>query len=324
MNKNISILFNKRLIFLFSLLFLLFLMPCSLNQSAVKEYNYDYEDVDDEDDGLLTGSGEIIIQADSILDGSARERLIRQGEYIWNRMTRTKYVHYADRILDDIDGVYEYDCSGFVYSLVLYNALREHADNLLKWKQELHPSDFGVRAWTFYDYFRDSILRDSTIEGENEYWKVFTSIDSLKKGDLIIVRYDDDWRKEWSDDGHPASTGHVMIAWSVGTVNSMNEVEIQVYDCSSSGHTKSADTRYCNSIPIAEINEDSGKPSGIGFGKMKYKISTSEDRRPYAYKWSLNSTHWYNLWEGDDIDEDGIKYDRLEGIIFARPIDLSK
>lgn len=316
---NLSFSSLKRAVFCIMLASMMLLMPCSLNQSSAGDYGYDYEDVDDEDDGLLTGSGEIIIQNDTIMDGSARAKLIRQGEYIWNRMTRTKYVHYADRILDDIDGVYEYDCSGFVYSLVLYNALRENADDLLEAKKKLHPSDFGVRAWTFYDYFRDSILRDSTIEGENEYWKVFTSIDSLKRGDLIIVRYDDEWRKEWSDDGHPASTGHVMIAWEVGEVNSDNEVTVQVYDCSSSGHTKSADTRYCNKIPVAEINEDSGKPSGIGFGKMKYKISTSGDRRPYAYKWSLNSTHWYNLYEGDDINEDGIKYDRLEGIIFARP-----
>ena len=70
---------------------------------------------------------------------------------------------------------------------------------------------------------------------------------------------------------------------------------------------------------IAEINEDSDKPSGIGFGKMTYKIST-EHRRPFAYKWSINSKYWYNLWNGDEINEPGIKYDRIEGIIFARPI----
>jgi len=285
------------------------------------EYYYDYEDVDDEDDGLLVGTGEIIIHPDTISENSPRASLIHRGDFIWQEITRTKYVHYTDRVIDDIDKVYKYDCSGFVHAIILYSALPDHADNLITRKQILHPDDYGVRAWTFYDYFRDNVLIDTNTVGQNQYWKVFMSVDSLKKGDLIIVRYDDEWRNEWKNQGHPASTGHVMIAWEIGTVDTTNnEVEIQVYDCSSSGHTKSADTRYCNSKPIAEINEDSGKKSGIGFGRMTYKISTNGHRRPYAYKWSLNSTHWYNLRNGDYIDEPGIKYDRIKGIIFARPI----
>ena len=293
-------------------------LSCSQNVSSSGELYYDYEVIEDETDGDLLGFGEVTVEADTISDDSPRAKLIRRGDYIWNRMTRTKYVHYHDLIIDDMFGIYEYDCSGFVYSIILYEALPEHADDLLKWKQELHPSDFGIRAQTFYDYFRHNILTDSLQSASNDYWKVFMSIDSLKKGDLIIVRYDDDWREEMINDGEKASTGHVMIAWDIGEVNG-DEVEITVYDCASSGHTKSIDTRYCNAIPVAEINEDSEKPSGIGFGKMKYKISDSH-RRPHAYKWSINSTYWYNLWNGDDINEPGIKYDRIEGIIFARPI----
>lgn len=72
------------------------------------------------------------------------------------------------------------------------------------------------------------------------------------------------------------------------------------------------------SIFVAEINEDSKKKSGIGFGTMTYKISNTH-RRPYAYKWSINSTKWYNLRAGDEIQE-GLQYDRIKGIIFARPI----
>lgn len=284
---------------------------------TANEYAYDYEDVDDEDDGLLVASGNIIIPPDTISDGSPRALLIRRGDYIWSVITRTKYVHYKDRIIDDIDKVYEYDCSGFVHSILLYNVLPQHADDLVRWKQVLHPTDYGVRAWTFYDYFRDNIL-DTNSVAQNQYWKVFKSIDSLKKGDLIIVRYDDDWRTEWKNQGHSASTGHVMVAWEIKPLDSAN-YEVQVYDCSSSGHTKSADTRYCNSIPIAEKNEDSQEKSGIGFGRMIYKVS-SNNKRPFAYKWSLNSTHWYNLRIGDNIDEPGIKYDRIKGIIFARPI----
>jgi hypothetical protein len=198
--------------------------------------------------------------------------------------------------------------------------LPNHSSDLFSWKNKLHEADSSVRAWTFYDYFRDYILGDSNSVATNRYWKVFTSVDSLKKGDFIIVRYDDKWRKEWKDSGHTASTGHVMIAWDVSKVNSNDDVHIQVYDCSSSGHTKSADTRYCNRKPVAEINKDSEVSSGIGFGWMIYKISKKGDRRPFAYKWSLNSTYWYNLRSGDEINEHGIKYDRIKGIIFARPI----
>ncbi len=291
---------------------------CSQNPVA-DSYMHDYEDVADEDDGLLVGGSEITITPDSISDISPRGALIKRGEFIWENITRTKYVHYSDRIIDDINRIYEYDCSGFLYSIIIYDALPHHANDLLKWKVKLHPQDYSVRACTFYDYFRDSILKND-YSASNEYWKVFTSIDSLMKGDLIIVRYDDDWRSEWIDSTGHASTGHVMIAWDIKETDANNEVEIQVYDCASSGHTESADTRYCNQIPVAEINEDSGVQSGIGFGKMKYKISTKGDRRPYAYKWSLNSIKWYNLYNGDDINEPGIKFDRIKGIIFARPI----
>lgn len=289
------------------------------NQEKLVDFFYDYEDIDDEDNGLMLGSGEMIILPDTITEKSARATIIRRGDYIWQSAERTKYVHYKDKVIDYTNGIYKYDCSGFVYSIILSDSLPEHANDLNNQKGILHPEDYSVRAWTFYDYYRDSILKDAT-SADNQYWKVFMSVDSLKKGDLIIVRYDDNWRKDWVEEGNHASTGHVMIAWDIGTVNQNNEVNIKVFDCSSSGHTKSSDTRYCNSVPVAEINEDSEKPSGIGFGWMTYKISTNGHRRPYAYKWSLNSTYWYNLRSGDEINEPGIKFDRIEGIIFARPI----
>lgn len=296
---------------------ILILVSCSQNVETITALPYDYEVIEDETDGDLLGTGAVTITPDTISDVSPRGKLIQRGDYIWNKMTRTKYVHFADKIIDDMFGIYEYDCSGFAYAVILYEALPEHAQNLLEWKQQLHPTDYGIRANTFYDYFRHNIL-DTLEIAENEYWEVFTCVDSLKKGDFIIVRYDEEWRKDWINEGNHASTGHVMIAWDKKTIDADNNIEIMVYDCSSSGHTKSTDTRYCNDIPVAEINEDSGKPSGIGFGWMKYKVSESH-HRPFAYKWSVNSTHWYNLREGDDIDE-GLKYDRLEGIVFARPI----
>jgi len=167
----------------------------------------------------------------------------------------------------------------------------------------------------YFNYFRDEILvNPSNIVAENNYWKIFISIDSLKRGDLIVVRYADSWRQEKRN----STTGHMMIAWEIGKVNSDNVVEIQVMDLARSAHTATADTRTMNSHPIAEkLNE---KNSGVGFGKMKFLISTNKQKRPYAYKWSLNSQYWYNLVEKDSISgPNSNKYDRVKGIIFARP-----
>lgn len=290
----------------------------TITKKPGEELNYDYESINDENDGMQHIGSEIQIQPVTIIDNSARTKLIRRCESLWQQITRTKYVHYKDRIIDNIDKIYKYDCSGFIHAMILHDSLPTHALDLINWKKILHPEDYNVRVWSFYDYFYDHILGNTNAIGQNKLWKVFLSVDSLKMGDLIIARYDDEWREEWRKTGNSPATGHIMIAWNVGTPNSNNEVTIQVLDCAASGHTVSADTRYCNAIPIAEINEDSNEKSGIGFGMMKFKINNTH-RRPYAFKWSINSTKWYNLRTGDEFNE-GLKYDRIKGIIFARPI----
>lgn len=324
---------------LFQVIFLigaLFTMSCKkdnlLEPPVISHLYSDYQVMDEEFDGLLN-LGEVHIDTNRSLETSARATLINRGIDVWQKITRTKYVHYKEKVIDEISGIYKFDCSGFVQSIIIKVSLLNHANDLSNMQPILHPMDSlsGVRAWTFYDYFRDYIITGNNTTGQNQYWKVFMSVDSLKKGDLIIVRYDDDWRSDWKHYLHSlnkdssVSTGHVMIAWEIGNVDQNNEVDIQVYDCSGSGH--SSDTRIHNSKPIAEkipnFNGDLVN-SGIGFGKMTYKISTNGHRRPYAYKWKLNTSSntspWYNLTEGDDIDEPGIKYDRIKGIIFARPI----
>ncbi|MBN2482392.1 MAG: hypothetical protein JXB19_11665 [Bacteroidales bacterium] len=314
------------------LLILPLLNSCDKDDASAiddSEWNTDFaEDMDDGEEIEFAGDSfwqeifdkliadSVIIEPDTISDVSARAVLIHRGDAIWKNIRTTKYVHSDDKEYDESKGVYKYDCSGFVYHFILKEVLKDHASDLYHKKLNWHPLDYSVRAWTFYDYFRNDILGDE-FSASNEYWKVFTSVDSLKKGDLIIARYDDDWREKWKALGNKASTGHVMIAWDIGTEKD-NEISIQVYDCSSSGH--SIDTRWKNIRPVAQINEDSEKKSGIGFGWMKFKISTLGDRRPYAYKWKLGSENWYNLWEGDHINEDGIKYDRIKGIVFARPL----
>ncbi|MBN1968432.1 MAG: hypothetical protein JW870_03605, partial [Candidatus Delongbacteria bacterium] len=97
---------------------------------------------------------------------------------------------------------------------------------------------------------------------------------------------------------------------------------IQVMDAAASAHTANEDTRTMNPHPVAELLD--GNKSGIGFGLMTFKISTDGYRKPHAYKWSTTSNYFYNLLQGDDLtyesDQLKLTYDRLEGIVFARPI----
>lgn len=318
----------KKTIFLTVFIFItLFLIISCVKKNLVEPLpdsglNSDYELIDDETDGILVGAGKVMPDTNSISGDSPYAKFVNRCIFVWNNMTITKYVHNKDKVINDSTGVYKFDCSGFVGQIVLDKVLPDHykdLENHIKKIVGINGDSMNVirpLAATFYDYFRYKILKDpDSIVGENDYWKVFTSIDSLQRGDLIIVRYNDDWRQETNN----SSTGHVMIAWEIKDVNSDNVVEIQVMDATSSAHTKTSDTRTMNSPPVAE--ELDGKKSGIGFGKMKYLISTSGHRRPYAYKWSLNSRYWYNLVEGDNISVSvNKKYDRIKGIIFARPI----
>lgn len=317
---------TKRLFFPSFLFIVLSLMISCNKENPIEplidtELDSDYELIDDEVDGILVGAGEVVPNTDSIASNTPNAKFVNRCNYVWNNMTRTKYVHNSDKVIDDVNGIYKFDCSGFVGQIVLDKVLPDHYADLDNHVKNIVGID-GVPmnvvrplAATFYDYFRDEILVNTdNIVAENNYWKVFTSIDSLQKGDIIVVRYNDSWRQETDN----STTGHVMIAWEIGNVNSDNVVEIQVMDATSSAHTVTADTRTMNSYPVAE--ELNGKKSGIGFGRMKYLISTNGHRRPYAYKWSLNSRYWYNLVEGDNISEpDADKYDRVKGIIFARP-----
>lgn len=285
------------------------------------ELHSDYELIDDETDSILVGYGEVVPNISPISGDSPHAKFVNRCIFVWINMNWTKYVHNKDKVIDDATGVYKFDCSGFVGQIILDKVLSNHytdLDNHVKNIDGIDGEQMNVvrpLAATFYDYFRDEILvNPDSIVAENNYWKVFTSIDSLKRGDLIVVRYNDSWRQATKN----KTTGHVMVAWDIGDVNGNNVVEIQVMDATSSAHTETADTRTMNSPPVAE--ELNGKKSGIGFGRMKYLISTNGHRRPYAYKWSLNSSYWYNLFSGDNIVEpDSDKYDRIKGIIFARP-----
>lgn len=253
---------------------------------------------------------------------NASAKFTNRAIAVWKNMKRTKYALSKDHIIDEENGIYMYDSPGFVAEIILKESLPEHYKDIMNNKTTIKKANgkkWNIKRATvpdFYEYFRNDILKDANnISINNSYWKVFTSIDSLQRGDLIISKYHNTWRKEQNNN----STGLIWVAWDVEKSENKNQYIIQVLSSSTFGHTKAIDTRYTLDIPFAE--ERKGKKSGIGFGKMKFKVGSNERRRPYAYTWSLSSKRWYNLVKGDKIKEkNAAKYDKLEGIIFARPI----
>ena len=208
------------------------------------------------------------------------------------------------------------DCNKECSSKSLYRDLDEHTYPIINVNGVEYMNI--IRSWqALCMTIFATIYQEITSSASNKYWKVFVSVDSLQRGDFIVAHYDDEWRIK-----EDKTTGHIMIAWEIKKTGKSDEVAIQVMDATSSAYTATADTRTMNSKPIAKLLN--GKKSGIGFGDMLYKISENGRRKPYGYKWSLNSSKWYNLLNGDQIHEkpssNGTDYNRLKGIVFVRAL----
>jgi len=245
--------------------------------------------------------------------------LLEREKYILSNIEVTKYVHSADSIMDENKGIYNYDCSGFICEFALKKCLPNHYQDLYDTFQEFHPADTRPRAWSFYDYFRDILGANydaddiETCTVQNEYWKVFTSIDSVQKGDLLISRYHDDWRTWYhAENGSWPSTGHVMTVWSspLKVDGSDYEYDLKIMDSTSSPHGR--DSRAYSS--------SSADGSGIGYGWMRFKVSSHASKRPYQYKWKPTSDNYYTLYSSGSTTT----YNRIGGIIFARPVEQNK
>ncbi len=247
-------------------------------------------------------------------NASSQEKLIERLTYVFNNLESTNYVHSSDSLMNEYLGIYNYDCSGFVCEFAIKKCLSDHYQDLYNHKASSRPL-----AKDFYSYFRDTILGTlydpnniATCTKQNQYWEVFTDIDSLRKGDLIIVKYSEDWciAENYS------STGHVMVAWGAAIQDSNNPDDyiIKIYDSSSSGHSN--DSR--DGALTASING-----SGIGIGYMIFKASSLASHRPIQYKWNMTSTMYYKSYStyyNSSDPQDERSHDRLEGIIFARPL----
>ncbi|MEW5763676.1 MAG: hypothetical protein ACOYXN_09555 [Acidobacteriota bacterium] len=255
--------------------------------------------------------------------------------YVFGNLRQTEYVHHAQSVMAEDDGIYKYDCSGFVGEFVLEPASPLHYADLLANSLRLHPPDptdpddpdLRPRAWGFYDYFREILAGRS--ENCNALWYVFTDHQKIQPGDILVVRYSDAWRSfmEGKSCGSQ-STGHVMLAWTFPVASTVNQDEFWIYviDSAESGHGK--DTRRSS-------YDDVSASDGVGKGKMWYGYDST--RRPVAYRWASASGCAYTLTTGrstcgyDSGDTDYCKdsdnsdlrheyYERLEGILLARPI----
>lgn len=202
--------------------------------------------------------------------------------YIMGNLRNTEYVHSSGRVMNEDEGVYKYDCSGFVGDFILKKVLPEHYDDLVD-NAAMFYDDSHPRAWGFYDYFKN-ILGDKA-ENSNNYWQVFKSYDKIQPGDIIVAKYDEGWRDDMIDLCGHASTGHVMVAWSFPVPSSVNDNEfwISIIDSSGSGHGK--DTRRST---YDGVNDE----DGIGKGKMWYGYNSKTTpqgvnyHRPIYYRWS--------------------------------------
>lgn len=328
-----------------------------------EDYTHDADVIPDEGEGLLlgaapgaddteAGAGGPAFRPDAQTQPAARLFYDRTA-FILGNLRQTEYVHYSKvedgqavvlREMDEDRGIYKYDCSGFVGDFILKQALPRHYADLQQGSARFHPEDSRPRAWGFYEYFED--LLENPPRGGSPYWKVFTSMEELQPGDIIVAKYDETWRAETISIFGKASTGHVMVAWSFAVPSTVNEGEywILITDSSGSGHHKDTRRTTYDSVPST---------TGIGKGKMWFGVNA--DKRPVSYRWSSVDGCNYTL-RGDacdchtrchceghgcdggdtsrspcddgtrDLDEDCVcapnsqHYERLEGIILARPI----
>lgn len=254
-------------------------------------------------------------------EGTAARKFYDRLAYIMGNLRITEYVHYKNKIMDEDNGIYKYDCSGFVSEFILKQVLPKHYEDLVSNAKKYHKDDHP-RAWGLYDYFNE-ILSKKT-ENKNSYWHVFTSMEKIQPGDIIVVKYDENWRNSIIEKCKSASTGHVMTAWSY-PVRSGKEFSIYVIDSSGSGHCK--DTRRTTYDDVSGTN-------GIGKGRMYYGVD-QKDQRPVYYRWSSSISCQYTLTDmksncdgkdkdlcctGKNCDYPRKYYERLQGIIIARPI----
>ncbi len=171
--------------------------------------------------------------------------LLREAERQLGRMNASRYSHAT--YIDETNGTYEYDCSGFVgYALSRADPC---AMSVLLHKR---PD-----AGNFYYHF----IQFGPSPGSGGWMSVSTPSE-LRPGDIIV------WLKP--DESDAKSTGHIMIVAGTPGPNPERDGEIlvRVIDSTTSPHA-----------------DDTRKPGQTGLGKGTIGIMTGPSGHPSGYYW---------------------------------------
>lgn len=176
----------------------------------------------------------------------------------------TSYIHKNVAVSWGNDGkaVCHADCSALLNALLLHSGYFSEED-LKKHLGAARP---------LAKHYHDAIIH-------HRGFKEITSIEEVRPGDIIAIKYP------------PGSgnTGHVMLVVAQPTKRAATEpvvknsiqYEIEIIDCSSSGHGPN-DSRRIESGKYRE-----------GLGKGMYRVFTNEKGIPIGHSWSVYATSKY-------------------------------
>lgn len=179
---------------------------------------------------------------------SLSQEIYEEATRIFETMHETHYDHHSS--IDEKQGYYSLDCSGFVCHI-----LQKKAPMSLR----VLPVDkhhTHARAQNFYDYFKS--LQNVSSQKE---WMPILRIKDLEEGDIIAWKYDPSLQKK--------DTGHVVIVQQKPLLEEGNLYRIRVIDSSKGKHAN--DTR-------------AKEKDGIGSGDMWFRVDESD--YPIGLYWS--------------------------------------
>ena len=140
-----------------------------------------------------------------------------------------------------MNGVYETDCAGFIT-----HVLRQKAPIHLS----LIPFQQGKIYHTvsdYYSYFKE--IRDSLIKSDTAYWKVLTTLEEARRGDILV------WVDDESDPD--ISLSHIFIFADSSKPIGDKIFETVVYDASEKPY-----------------NKDNRSINGLGYGMIRIKVDS--------------------------------------------------
>ena len=199
----------------------------------------------------ITPKQTVVIPEQTVVSGNSENPIYHEANRMFQNIKYTKYVHPPDYVVNDAEGIYEFDCDGFV-SRVLMNV------NPAIY-QELRQKSIPIPLTKYISYFNSL---DTQTPNNIGWTRVAHPID-LKPGDICIFA--------------PLSTphsGHVFVIDEEPTMNAVqnNEVLVRVIDSVPAGSQETADTRTGSST------------GGLGSGILSLMVDTAGD--PYGYNWN--------------------------------------